>query len=247
MSRPNVVLWGCPRSGTSLFLEFFEALGYSTYFEPGMDFVTHSLLPEAAARNGRPWAIKNPIDVGGYRTPGLACDVRDLRAALGSDYVSVWLVRHPLDAICSLRKGLNQWHHQPIPPGYLNLSNAQVDERGVGMWLYVNGEGRRAVNPDLTVRYEDLIAEPVQEVARIATAIGDTFPATITNAFARRVSGTSGVHEAAHQARWITPHRNHIGRWREDMNIEQLQYAVTALGSMPADFSYSLPIITETA
>lgn len=119
--RPNVVLWGCPRSGTSLLLELFEALGWSTYFEPGMDFVTDSLLPEAARRNGRPWAIKNPIDTGGYRTPGLTCHLRDLHRAIGRDYVSVWLVRHPLDTICSLRKGLKEWRHQPLPPGYLSL------------------------------------------------------------------------------------------------------------------------------
>lgn len=241
--RPNVVLWGCPRSGTSLLLELFEALGWSTYFEPGMDFVTDSLLPEAARRNGRPWAIKNPIDTGGYRTPGLTCHLRDLHGAIGNDYLSVWLVRHPLDTICSLRKGLAQWRHQPLPARYLKLSNSRVDERGVATWMYVNGKGYNAALPDVIVHYEKLLAEPLRAIEALAFAMGETFPGTIVNKYVNRISAVSGVHEAAHQSRWTMPHAEHDGRWRTEMNFDQAEYAIGALGTLPAEFGYLLPSI----
>lgn len=243
--RPNVVLWGCPRSGTSLLLELFEALGWSTYFEPGMDFVTDSLLPEAVSRNNRPWAIKNPIDVGGYRTPGLTCSLRDLRAAVGTNYVSIWLVRHPLDTVCSLRKGLDKWRHQPLPADYLKLSNTRVDERGVGVWMHVNGRGLQAAKPDTIVRYEDLLSRPDETIATLAEIVGEAFPRTIINAYTKRISAVSGVNEAAHQSRWTMPHGQHAGRWRTDMNFDQVEYAVRTLGSLPADFGYALPVVYE--
>lgn len=242
----NVVLFGCPRSGTSLFLEVLGELGWNCYFEPGMDFVTHSLRRESNARK-MSWAIKNPIDVGGYRDPGLACRLVDLAAAVDDNYHILWIVRHPLDTICSLRKGLANWQHAPIPPGYLRLSDRQVDQRGVAVWKWVNGAGMQTVGESnmkvSVVRYEDLLIDPRTVVKRIMDITDTQVGGGQLDRCIRRVSKQPGVHEAAYQSRWSTKtHSAHMGRWRENMNIMQLTYAIRELGNLPEQYGYSLPM-----
>lgn len=248
----NIVLFGCPRSGTSLFLELLAELGWNAYFEPGMNFVTDSLLRESRNRN-KAWAVKNPIDVAGYRDPGLTCRLRDLHNTVGSDYQLLWVVRHPLDTICSLRKGLANWQHQPIPPGYLRMSDRQVDQRGVGVWKWVNSTGwetaeMAGLKPEI-LRYEDLLNKPRELIATITELTDAQTPSQMqVDRFVRRLSKQPGVHEAAYQSRWSTrTHSAHMGRWRENMNILQLTYALRELGDLPAKFGYSLPSLAEPA
>jgi hypothetical protein len=235
--RPNIVLFGCPRSGTSLFLETFATLGWSTYFEPGMDFVTDSLMAEGTTRK-QSWVIKNPIDLGGYRTPGLSCNLDTLRAAVG-DAKMMWVVRHPLDTVCSLRPGLEKWQHQPLPPSWLRLHG---DARGVEMWRWVNGTGKAAVGDDVPVlRYEDLLLHASTQVKAIGLHADVEFPQTLVSAVEKAVSLVPGVREAAHQGRWTTPHAHHLDRWRDDMTVNQAQYACDELRVVARHFGYYLP------
>lgn len=234
--RPNIVLFGCPRSGTSLFLETFATLGWSTYFEPGMDFVTDALMAEGLSRK-QSWVIKNPIDLGGYRTPGLSCNLETLRAAVG-DALIMFVVRHPLDTVCSLRPGLEKWQHQPLPPNWLTLHG---DERGVAIWKWVNDTGKTALGDIPILRYEDLLAHTATQVKAIGLHVGLEFPPTVVNVVARAVSLVPGVREAAHQGRWKTPHLTHIDRWREGMTVNQAQYACDELRVTARRFGYYLP------
>lgn len=112
-------------------------------------------------------------------------------------------------------------------------------------WLHVNGKGYEAARPDVTILYEELLADPIVIIADLAEATGETFPGTIVNAYVKRISAVSGVHEAAHQTRWTMPHGEHDGRWRTEMNFDEVVSATRALGTLPGEFGYRLPGIAE--
>ncbi len=113
----HVIVLGCGRSGTSIFGELFAGLpGYSYYSEPPFEDL-------AGYGYAAPVAIKVPKPARGRPTsPGLSFLVSELCAAVPEPRQIFWLVRHPLDAICSLRVGISKnWGHHPRPPDWETL------------------------------------------------------------------------------------------------------------------------------
>ena len=102
MSRPSilppVLVLGCGRSGTSIFGELFDGLaGYRYQSEPDFAEMLASFGPSRAAKVPRE-SVGYPSD------PGLSFPLETLLAEHPTTRVS-WIVRHPFDAVTSLRLG----------------------------------------------------------------------------------------------------------------------------------------------
>ena len=105
---PSVMILGCGRSGTSIFGELFEQLpDYLYRSEPPF---TDVIDDDFAS----PLAFKIPRESEGFSPdPGLSFP---LAALLRKRPVMrfFWIVRHPLDTVCSLRVGIGKnWGHHP--------------------------------------------------------------------------------------------------------------------------------------
>jgi hypothetical protein len=240
----NVIIFGCPRSGTSLFLEMFETLGWRTYFEPGMDFVLQHVATDTIGPNDtkRPdeWAIKNPVDH--YYTPGLTCQLPDLEKAF-PDALKIWIMRHPLDTICSLRPGLEKrWAHQPYPPFWKELMTKPVDVRAAELWAYCNGIGFSSLKADLHIKYEDLLAFPERAAREVCLVAGRPGVEGDIAKFVKRVTNQSGVHEAAHQGQWTRSHATHIGRWDDEMTFAQYRMVRPIIKDLADKHGYDLTV-----
>ena len=96
------MILGCGRSGTSIFGELFDAL-------PGFEYRSEPLLAEIPApADGRRVAVKVPTAAPGTTPPpGCPVPMDQLWAAVPAPRVVFWQVRHPLDAVCSLRVGID--------------------------------------------------------------------------------------------------------------------------------------------
>ncbi len=99
---PNVMILGCGRSGTSIFGELFEHLGpYSYHSEPPFGDIMTLAFPG-------PIAFKVPRKSDRFPPPpGLSFPIDALLRKM-PDTRLFWIVRHPLDCICSLRVGIEK-------------------------------------------------------------------------------------------------------------------------------------------
>lgn len=242
--EPHVVIFGCPRGGTSIMGEMFEHVaGFDYYFEPGMDWLSH-----AAGR----WAVKNPVDLGGgdwrtasaRRTPGLPCNLVELREAFPARYI--WIVRHPLDNALSLVPGLTQsWNHPPEPPNWRALMTEPVITRGLWLWRWFHGVGYRnlrvaGISP-LLVRYEDLVHDPRAVVDRtLAFVQASELPSM--QWYVNSVADDTSGYQAKCQERWVThDHSRRVERWRTQMLPEDVARVWPVVADLAEAFGYRAP------
>jgi hypothetical protein len=107
---PPVMILGCGRSGTSIFGELFEHLpDYQYRSEPAFADVVD-------ADYTSPLAFKVPRESEGFSPdPGQSFPLAALMRNR-PDMRLFWIVRHPLDAICSLRVGIAKNWRPPLDP-----------------------------------------------------------------------------------------------------------------------------------
>lgn len=238
----NVVILGCGRSGTSIFGELFEALpGYRYLSEPPFEAL------EELDWN-QPTAIKVPRPKPGAPTaPGLPFTLEALLAVVPAPRRIVWQVRHPLDAIASLRVGIAQdWGHHPRPPDWRDWLERPLLHRCAHHWLYINEAGFAEVERLAVVRcFEDMIADPLgcAEAACHLVGIDPNACAPDLARWARRVQDTNNADfdEAACSRPYSRPdHARRVGRWRENLDPAEVADLVPLLKSAAAQFGYSL-------
>jgi hypothetical protein len=161
--HPPVVILGCGRSGISIFGELFDGLGpYAYESEPPF----REILTRPAEGS---WAVK-VTHVSEEHPPddGLSFPLETLLAAFPS-VVIFWIMRHPLDAISSLRVGISRnWRHHPKPPDWEQWLARPLVERCAHHWAYINSHGWPRVE-DLAsvVHFEDMTESPFQFASNI--------------------------------------------------------------------------------
>jgi hypothetical protein len=164
---PPVLILGCGRSGTSIFGELFQGLAtYQYRSEP--DFV------DMLATFGQSRAAKVPIESGNFSAdPGLSFPLNILLSEHPSTKI-FWIVRHPFDAVCSLRIGIgNGWCHHPRPPDWETWLDRSLVERCAHHWAYINSYGYESVRDCATlVRYEDLVRSPLEFAEDVCVKVG---------------------------------------------------------------------------
>ena len=245
-----MLLLGCGRSGTSIFGELFESLPqYRYYSEPTCDALTELDF-------STPVAVKVPRSTPRFPAGGgLSFPLDRLDDLLPQPRQLFWIVRHPLDTICSLRVGISlDWGHHPRPPDWQEWRERPLLERCAHHWNYINGPGYAQVR-DLAqlVYFEDLIADPAAFAERICAAIGlDSIAlATAINTWARRVQDTDNEHfvPARTGREYATrDHRVRVGRWRENLTEaqanrlwEKVSHQAKAFGYLPPTWGPQIP------
>ncbi len=239
----HAIVLGCGRSGTSIFGELFAGLpGYSYHSEPPFEDL-------AGYDYGAPVAIKVPKPAPGRDTsPGLPFLVAELRAVVPEPWEIFWLLRHPLDAICSLRVGISQdWGHHPRPPDWESWLSAPLLRRCAHHWVHVNSLGYEQVKDMARVhRFEDMIGDPLGFAQDICGQVG-LDPAACEpalGAWARRVQDRDNddFEEAECSKSYSRPdHTRKVGRWRENLSAAEVAELVPVVAEVAGRFGYRLP------
>ncbi|RMG66278.1 MAG: hypothetical protein D6722_15240 [Bacteroidetes bacterium] len=237
----NTLLLGCGRSGTSIFGELFATMPDYTYrSEP--DF-------EALAGLNPPFAVKVPRESAAYPPDaGLSFPVWALEEMLPAPRQLFWIVRHPLDAIASLRVGISRnWGHHPRPAGWRDWLERPLIERCAYHWQYLNtvGYGQVAHLVEV-VHFEDMIRDPQAFAEKICRQVGGD-PAAMAPAlagWAARVQdrNTPAFVEAETSRPYSTrDHKVRVGRWRENLSAEEVRQALPLIRDAARAFGYALP------
>jgi hypothetical protein len=223
----HVVVWGCPRSGTSIVFEAWRFVpAYRTFFEPGTWILE-------GINWGYPTALKNPWSH--EPTPGLSAD---LDVVLRVPAKHIWVARHPHDTVASLRPGMAEQPHPPtLPERWLDKP---VIDRSAALWRYCNETGLDNLQVKvevLTVRYEDLLKEPLATTARMMEYTETPWTPDLDR-YLDSISLTPGENEAEFQKRWSRPHERHIGR--EDLTEVERVTIDNIVGDIPKNFGYGV-------
>ena len=237
-----VMVLGCGRSGTSIFGELFEHLPPYTYLSepPFRDVMTSSFL-------GLP-AFKVPRESEGFTPlPGLSFPLDQLLQEF-PDIAIFWIVRHPLDAICSLRIGIaNNWGHHPKPPDWQKWLSRPLLEQCAHHWQHINSVGYDQVaSRATTVHFEDMIRNPQVFAQQVCARIGvnpRSCEAELMQ-WARRVQNTNNEDfvEAKTSRHYSRPdHSVRVERWRENLTPDDVQTLLPILTVTAKRFNYSLP------
>ena len=242
MSPTSAVVLGCGRSGTSIFGELFAALpGFRYWSEPFL-----ADLPPGGPPEGGAWAVKVPRTAPDDDPPvGLSTSMDALQAALPAPRVLFWQVRHPLDAICSLRVGIaDGWGHHPRPPDWEDWLGRPLVERCAHHWATVNGPGYDHVADGVvTNRFEDLVADPRSCADRTAALVGGDATGPAVAAWVDRVQDTDNDRfiEAETSRRRSRPdHRHRIGRWRENLSAAEVEAVAPIVAAAAQRHGYDL-------
>lgn len=221
----HVVVWGCPRSGTSItFGAFRFHPDYRYFFEPG-DWILDKIIWDY------PTALKNPWSH--FPTPGLSAD---LDKVLVYPAKHVWVVRNPHDTVASLRPGMVEQPHPPALPS--RWENKPLIDRCAALWRYTNETGLdnlQAKVEVLTVRYEDLITETEATTRRLLDYAGAEWTVEMDH-YVAFVTPKPGENEVDFQSRWSRAHTTHIQR--TDLTELDRVTIDNIVGDVPSLFGY---------
>ena len=245
----NVLILGCGRSGTSILGEFFEkAPGYRYLYQPRLVPGTYAAAlgesPGAIAVN-RPRVARESHE--SQLTPGLPFHWPTLWDAFPSPKVVIWIVRHPFDAVCSLRPGISSdWDHSPRPENWRSLQSAPWEEQCAHHWVNINLWGYDAVKSVARVlRYEDMVADPANSARTLISWIGlpEGAHARETETWITSVGNRKApsVYEARFQDRWSElNHQFRVGRHRENLDDSQRELIRKLVEPVARKFGYDL-------
>ncbi|MFO0914211.1 MAG: sulfotransferase domain-containing protein [Pirellulales bacterium] len=239
----HVMILGCGRSGTSIFGELFEQLpGYTYHSEPDFGIVCQ-------LDYSTPQAIKVPRESPGHEpTPGLSFPIGEMLRLATPRLVWFWIVRHPLDAIASLRVGIAQnWGHHPRPPDWQDWLNKPILAQCAHHWNHINSVGCAHVG-DLAhvVQFESMIADPLEFARHVCRTAGldpeSAKPQLLAWATRVQDSNTAQFVEAKTSRAYSRPdHTHRVGRWRENLSSEEIEQIVPLVRHTAQRFGYGLP------
>ena len=237
-----VMILGCGRSGTSIFGELFEHLeDYSYRSEPPFAEVI-------AADFSTPLAFKVPHQSEGLEPdPGLSFPLAAMRRR-APDMRFFWIVRHPLDAVCSLRIGIEQdWGHHPKPPDWRDWLDQPLIARCAHHWAHINSVGFAQVSQIATVvRFEDMISDPIgfaKDVCRVLGVNAHDRESHLAD-WAQRVQNTNNaqfVEAMTSRAYSRTDHSVRIERWRENLSATEVSTVLPIIAETGRSFGYTWP------
>lgn len=245
----HVVILGCGRSGTSIFGELFECL---TPYHPRYHFEPHFDELRTIDFSAGPVAIKVPkLPPGHAMTPGLPFVLEQLLQIVPQPRVIFWQIRHPLDAICSLRPGITAgWKHNPKPADWVAWMGKPVILQCARHWQNINETGYLAVKDIATVtRYEDLVSDPRGFTQKVCGAIGldAAAHAAEIEAWGATVGSAKSGYEAKRQVHWSRPdHTKRVERWRENLRPEELVAVRPIVEAAARLHGYRLPDTVAT-
>jgi hypothetical protein len=178
---------------------------------------------EIAARNAGKtrWADKNPEN---------AINVDHWDRLLAGKMMFVLVVRHPLDVIASM-------HEIKMD----KTISRETQGRAEHVLAYAAcGLAFCTRHPDrsIVVRYEDLVAQPAEELKRLMSELGERYDASMIANLASGLHG-QGVEDPKAAGRGEISAAN-VGRWRRDLSDEDLRTARPILAPLASQLGYAL-------
>ncbi|MBN9023826.1 MAG: sulfotransferase [Rhizobiales bacterium] len=189
-------------------------------------------MPRDSDRYGRP-------------EPGLSFPLPAL-IARRPDMRFFWIVRHPLDAISSLRIGIAQnWGHHPRPTDWEGWLDRPLVAQCAHHWAFINSKGFAQV-ADIAevVTFEDMIRDPLAFARRIVAGLrlDDAETDAAVAAWADRVQDSNNERfvEAETSRGYSRPdHSRRVGRWRENLSAEDIALAWPIVAEPAEAFGYT--------
>jgi hypothetical protein len=241
-AHPPVMILGCGRSGTSIFGELFDGLAdYAYISEPPFADVI-------ATDFSRSWAFKVPHESAPFPAePGLSFPL-DRMLAVAPAMRFFWIVRHPLDAISSLRIGIAQnWGHHPRPPDWRDWLDRPLVERCAHHWTFLNsaGFGQVEMLAEL-VHFEAMIADPLGFARSVCARIGvdaEQCGDSLRRWSARVQDSNNAAFVEARTSRGYSrdDHKVRVGRWRENLSGEDVARIWPIVAAPAKRFGYTKP------
>jgi len=238
----HVIILGCGRSGTSIFGEFFQHLSTYTYYSepPFEDLKGYDYTQSIAVKVPRESPDCPP-------TAGLSFPLDMLDAYVPYPRILFWQVRHPLDAICSLKVGISRnWGHHPRPPDWRDWRAKPLVVQCAYHWNYINSIGFEKVADRVHIStFEKLVLNP-QVFARWLcqkVEIDVEKEQGAIRQWCQRVQNTNHPHfvEAMTSRPYSTKdHSVRVGRWRENMTMEEYKLVLPLLQETAGRFGYQL-------
>lgn len=196
-----------------------------------------------------PVAIKVPTESEGHRaTPGLSFPLETMLSWLPEPRRIYWQVRHPLDAIASLRVGISDgWGHHPRPPDWRSWLDRPVIERCAHHWSYINGVGYARVKDLVRVcRFEDMLTDPDVFAASICADVGADAAENAADLAAWSTSVQDTNNENFVEARTSRPYSRpdrtrRLGRWRENLTRDEVRRVLPIVREAAGGLGYPLP------
>lgn len=239
--NPPVMILGCGRSGTSIFGELFDGLGPYVYeSEPSFRDVIERTTTQA-------WAVKVPRESEDFSPDaGLSFPLAVLLDTHPSTAL-FWIVRHPLDAISSLRIGIGQnWGHHPRPPDWEQWLERPLIERCAHHWTYINSYGyERVKSLAKLVYFEDMVRYPYGFASEICATLGLSLERhdLLVRRWATRVQDTNNgrfVEAVTSQSLSRPDHSVRIGRWKENLSADDVRVAARIIANVGQTFGYHI-------
>ena len=240
--KKHALVLGCGRSGTSIFGEFFQDLeGFSYHSEISMDKIIN-------LNTSSPIALKVPrasILYPGKK--GLSFPLDTLMSKFKNNIQVFWIVRHPLDTICSLKVGIaNNWGHHPRPEDWESWLNEPLLDQCAYHWNYINTQGYKQVeNVAHFVHFEDMIANAelfANEIGKFVDIDKYTNQQSIFS-WCKRVQNSNNKNfvEAQTSREYSRPdHKSRVGRWRENLSEKEVSILWPKVEKLAVSFGYHL-------
>ncbi len=171
----------------------------------GSAFIAFHERAAALAGKAR-WADKNPENV---------LHLNQWRTLLPEGFLFLHIVRHPLDALASLKE---VGFPRTVPESF---------EEKVRLYGVFRQAGERYCEqyPTTchTLLYEDLVSAPQEQLSHLFAFLGERYEPTVLQQFCAPERG-SGI-EDPKVARTDKVHTDSIGRWRKDLTGDEVQLA----------------------
>ena len=242
VKEKHALILGCGRSGTSILGELFgDNPHYSYYCEPPYSDLTQCDF-------STPVAVKVPTESPGFPpSPGLSFPLRDLLSLTHEGWQIFWIVRHPLDAICSLRVGIElNWGHHPRPPDWQKWLTRPLLERCAHHWNHINSTGFRQVSHLAhVVHFEEMIRRPRVFAADALKQVGlePHEHQQVSEKWCDRVQDSNNAQfiEAECSRNYSRPdHTVRIERWRENLKDDEIESVIPMVQATAKKFGYAL-------
>lgn len=205
----HVLIFGCPRSGTSILGELFKHIrGLPYWFEK--DNLKQIRRMERVV-------VKNPRF--SWRVPSIIKHLPEAKI--------IYIYRDPRDVVCSLMAGLaNRWGHYANDYIKRKLRNIPLLEKCSIFWDYLVSKSLNDLgkHPHIKICYENFVRNTEQEVKKILTYCNiNQMNDSIWSYISRVQNQTVNSYHAKKQRKWYRDnHKKRISRYKENLTDKQI-------------------------
>ena len=239
----HICILGCGRSGTSIFGEFFDHLSNYTYYSEPLFSALEGI------NYSQPVAIKVPAqDNENDFFDGLSFDLDKFLQIFPEDHLLFWQVRHPLDAISSLRIGIDDnWGHHPRPKDWKSRLSQPLLEKCAYHWNFINTNGYQQVRDRVVINtFEEMILDPLATARKLCQLANINFEKnqSAIMEWVNRIQNENN--EKFVEAECSKPysrkdHSKKVGRWQENLAEADVAAILPYIGQGAKNFDYQLP------